>query len=475
MLPSPQNLLVICSDQHHPLMTGYRSHPYVQAPNLDRLAEEGTHFTRAYCNSPVCTPSRMSFITGKYVHQIGTWMIGFPLDRAEMTWARRLDQAGMPTTMLGKMDFCGDYQDGGFTDHRIIHHRQAWSHIPPPEPWSARMRGYTRADKPRLIREAGPRPVASQVENTGRYDSYDHDRQVTDWALEYLQARDEGSEIEPWCLYVGYMLPHWPFRIPDRYYDLYYPNNLELPFDARFPNESLHPSVRHFQEALNLGVVDEDVQRRTVAAYYGMITCLDDMIGELMAALDRHGFSDRTTIIYTSDHGESLGEHGLYYKQCAYEGSVGVPLILSGPDIPEGHRVDHPVSLVDLYPTILDWAGLKSEPDRPGHSWLPLIRGASPACDYAFSEFHGNFFRQDWYMLVQGDYKYIYYVKERPALFNMRKDPQEMNDLAADPAYADILKIFEQTLRSICDPDAVADHAKRDLGLIGPDGMDYTD
>ena len=136
-------------------MTGYRSHPYVQAPNLDRLAEEGTHFTRAYCSSPVCTPSRMSFITGKYVHQIGTWMIGFPLDRAEMTWARRLDQAGMPTTMLGKMDFCGDYQDGGFTDHRIIHHRQAWSQIPPSEPWSARMRGYTRADKPRLIREAG--------------------------------------------------------------------------------------------------------------------------------------------------------------------------------------------------------------------------------------------------------------------------------------------------------------------------------
>lgn len=469
-----QNLLVICSDQHHPMMTGYRNHPHVQTPNLDGLAERGAHFTRVYCTSPVCTPSRMSFITGKYVHQIGTWMIGFPLDRREMTWALRLDQAGIPATMLGKMDFCGDYQDGGFTDHRIIHHRKAWPEIPPPEPWDARMRGYKRDDKPRWIREAGPRPVASQVGITGQYDSYDHDRQVTDWALEYLHEKGRSSEVEPWCLYVGYMLPHWPFRIPEHYYDMYYPDNLELPFDALFPNDSLHPAVRHFQEALNLGEVDEDIMRRTVAAYYGMITCLDQNIGTLISALEQQGFGDNTTIIYTSDHGESLGEHGLYYKQCAYEGSVGVPLIVSGRDIPSGGKIDHPVDLVDLYPTVLDWAGLEPEADRPGSSWLPLTAGEPPSRPYAFSEFHGNFFRHDWYMLVEGEYKYVYYARERPSLFNIQNDPQELHDLAGDPAYADTLNNFEQTLRSICDPDSVADRAKHDLGLIGPDGTDYT-
>lgn len=474
MPTSAQNMLVICSDQHHPRMSGYRGHPYVQTPNLDRLAESGTHFTSAYCTSPVCTPSRMSFITGKYVHQIETWMIGFPLARDEMTWARRLDQAGIPTTMLGKMDLCGGYQDGGFTDHRIIHHRKAWPEIPRPEPWPDRMRGFTRPDKPRLIREAGPRPIASQVDISGQYDSYDHDRQVTDWALDYLQDRAGKPEGEPWCVYVGYLLPHWPFRIPDQYFDMYYPDHLDLPFDAHFPNESLHPAIRHFQEALDLGAVDEDIIRRTVAAYYGMITCLDDQVGELMAALDRHSLTEQTTIIYTSDHGESLGEHGLFYKQCAYEGSVGVPLILSGPEIPAGKTVAQPVDLVDLYPTILDWADLEPEADRPGNSWLPLTRGAVPRRPYAFSEFHGNFFRHDWYMLVRGDFKYVYYAKERPSLFNIVDDPNEMTDLAMDPSYEGVLKSFEATLRTICDPDDVANQAKRDLGLIGPDGTDYT-
>jgi len=465
------NILVICSDQHHPKLAGYLDHPIVKTPHLDMLSQRGTAFSRAYCNSPVCTPSRMSFITGKYTHQIDNWMIGIPLDQEEMTWARRLGQAGIPSTMLGKMDFCGEYQDGGFTHHKIIHRRPAWEHIPRKAPWDARLDGYTRADKRRHLENAGPRPVRSMVEETGAWDSYDHDRQVTDWALEYLQGVDQ----DPWALYVGYLLPHWPYSVPERYYDMYYPDNLILPRDACFPNEHLHPALRHFQKALNLGDVTEEMLRRTIAAYYGMITCLDEMIGKLISVLENRGLLEDTYIIYTSDHGESLGEHGLFYKQCSYEGSVGVPLIISGPGVPEKHEIDHPVTLVDMYPTILDMAGVEAEGGRPGESWVRLARGEPRRTDYAFSEFHGNFFRHDWYMLVRGCYKYTYYEKERPTLYDMKNDPHEKQDLAGRKEYRDVLAEFEALLHTVCDPTETSNRAKRDLGLIGPEGRDYTE
>jgi len=159
------NILFIISDQHHPRMTGYRGHPHVQTPNLDRLAREGAHFTRAYCTNPICTPSRMSMITGQYTHRIGVPNNGFPLDRDIMTWPRRLDQAGVESTMLGKLDLCGEYQDAGFTHHRIIRRRPvhpAMSAEPPyhmTEPFRERLPGAFRSWRPvsRALRHAGPR------------------------------------------------------------------------------------------------------------------------------------------------------------------------------------------------------------------------------------------------------------------------------------------------------------------------------
>lgn len=472
------NILVICSDEHNPRMAGYRNHPYVKTPNLDRLATEGVHFTRAYCNSPVCGPSRMSFITGKYVHEIESWFMRIPLNRNEMTWARRLDQAGIPATMLGKMDFSGDYQDGGFTEHKILLKRPEWNPYPRTSPWSARLEGYSRPDKRKHLVHAGAmeQEVIGGVEQYPQYlGFYNHDRKVTDWALEFLRDKGSKSNNKPWALYVGLLYPHWPFRVPQRYFDMYYPDNIEMPRDAVFPNERLHPSLQHFQKALNLGEVTEDMIRRTVAAYYGMITAMDEMIGEILDELKNQGLDEDTYVIYTSDHGESLGEHGLFYKQCSYESSVGVPLIIKGPDLPKGRVVNDIVSLVDLYPTIMDIAGLECEQDRQGSSWLRLIHGDKTGHKgYAFSEFHGNFFKDDWFMIVKDNYKYTYYTDQRPSLFHLAEDPYEMNDLATDPAYKEILLEFEKLLRNIVDPEEVSFKAKKDLGLIGPNGEDFT-
>ena len=480
-LTEQPNILVLCSDQHHPLMSGYRNHPYVATPNIDELAAKGTAFTRSYCTSPVCTPSRMSFITGKYVHQIGSWMIRIPLAREEMTWARRLDQAGIPSTMLGKMDFCGDYQDGGFTNHKILRRREAWDGIPLKKPYIPRLDGYVRPDKRRHLVNSGTRSadIISDGGFIGERDdmigNYDHDRIVTDWALDFLKERGQDRERKPWACYVGLLMPHWPFRVPEKFYNIYYPDNLELPFDFYIPNGKLHPAVQHFQKGLGLGEVTEAMLRRTIAAYYGMITCMDAMVGEILDELERRGFGENTYIMYTTDHGESLGEHGLFYKQCSYEGSVGVPLIVAGPGLPAGNTTSHPVSLVDMYPTIMDMASLPVEEDRPGSSWLPLIRDEpEDRPDYAFSEFHGNFFKHDWYMLVRGNYKYTYYADAGPSLFDIKNDPRELADLSQDSRFKDILADFEKLLRSIVDPEDAAFRARRDLGLIGADGEDYT-
>ncbi|CAG7654357.1 sulfatase-like hydrolase/transferase [Paenibacillus allorhizosphaerae] len=480
---SQPNIVVICSDQHHPLVTGYRGHTFVQTPHLDQLAADGAYFSRAYSNCPVCTPSRMSFITGKYPHQIDSWFLGCPLDRKEMTWSRKLHEAGIPSTMFGKMDFCGDYQDGGFTDYKIIKKRAAFNPYPRTTPLPSRLEGSLRTQKRILIEKAGYRDETVSFEP--RKDGgegynlavgfYDHDKQVTDWAIEFVKQKGQESTKKPWAMYMGFMFPHWPFMVPKKYFDLYYPDRVAIPHDAHFPNENLHPQVRNMQRALDLGSLSEPMLRKVISAYYGMITALDENIGRLVAELKAQNLYDDTYIVYMSDHGENLGEHGLFYKQCSYEGSVGVPLVLKGPGVPAGQRIDHPVTLVDLYPTIMEIMNLDTESDRPGQSWLSLLKNNNKERkDYAFSEYHGNFFKQDWYMLVRGDYKYTYYVNDRPSLFNVKEDPQELHDLANDERYVSVLKDFESKLREVVDPEKVSLRAKKDLGLIGKEGEDYT-
>jgi choline-sulfatase len=181
-----------------------------------------------------------------------------------------------------------------------------------------------------------------------------------------------------------------------------------------------------------------------------------------------------TYILYTSDHGEALGEHGLFYKQSPYEASVTVPLVVAGPGVPENKRVQQPVSLVDLYPTVMDMAGLKTEPDRPGQSLLSLAREEASPQEYVFAEYHGNFLPSAWYMLREGPLKYIFFSEGPPVLFDLEKDPQEQVNVADKELYQQAVQRLEKRLRSILDPETVSLRAKRELGLIGPDGEDYT-
>ena len=466
------NILFICTDEQHPAISGYRGNPVVKTPNIDALAKDGMHFTRAYVASPVCAPSRAAYMFGKHVFQIKSWYNGKAWPNNEVTWATRVTNSGYYTAHFGKMDSPGLYNKLGFSEEwhsakrpeRIVdgadvrflpeHPRNAKGHL--------------------TVKTFKIEDYKTKKYEAGGNGQYGKDRPTTDWALRFLKERKKDDK--PWMLHVGYLMPHWPFTLPQKYYDMYADVDIPMPFDANFPNKNIHPALQHFQkwDGLDVAPNEEDL-KNALRAYYGMVTCVDDMVGEIIAELKKSGMYDNTYIIFTSDHGDNLGEHGMIgNKHTPMEGSVAVPLVISGPGVQHGAKVDMPVALVDMYPTIMDMAGINyRNPEMPGKNLLPILQGKEVATDRTvFSEWHGTGFRGAWYMLVNKKYKYIYYERQRPSLFDMEADPKEMNDLALDPNYADTLKLFEAQLNEILDPIAVAKEARKQQGLITEDGKD---
>ncbi|MGH2351008.1 MAG: sulfatase-like hydrolase/transferase, partial [Chloroflexota bacterium] len=204
--------------------------------------------------------------------------------------------------------------------------------------------------------------------------------------------------------------------------------------------------------------------RQAIATYYGMVTFLDEQIGRVLRALEETGQRDRTTVVYTSDHGDMMGEHGLWWKSVMYDGAAAVPMIVAGPGVPAGKVVQTNVSLVDCFPTIVEAAGAHLAPedgDLPGTSLLRLAQeGDRPRT--VFSEYHAIYSTGGIVMLRTQQYKYVYYVGYPPQLFDLLADPDETRDLAADPAHAETLAACQRELRAICDPEAVDRRARAD-------------
>ena len=480
MANSEPNVLVIVSDHHHWRMTGYLGYPHVQTPALDGLAADGAVLTNAYCNNPVCGPSRSCYMSGLYNFEIGHWSNGVPVPADLRTWSQRVAEAGVESTLLGKIDFPGEFEGAGFSNYRLTMERETFDPYPrvTPQRWS--MPGERRGHFiRRMMAEAGPVEPRGEFDPDNndfmRFGLYDQDRALTDWTLDFLDTKASTPD-QPWALHVGFIYPHWPYTCPQRYFDLYCPDDIDLPFNALFPNPDLPGPCREFQEFNGPdGPVTEAMLRQVRAAFYGQITAMDDMIGEIIQRLKDSGQYDNTYIIYTTDHGDSMGEHGLITKLSPMQGSIGVPLLIKGPGIEGSRMIDTPVSLLDMYPTILDIYGLKAEEETHGASWLPLTRGEDqPDREPVFCEYHGVGFRGAWYCLIEGNWKYVWYEYYRPSLYNLADDPNEMNDLGNDSAQAERLQAFESKLRLICSPEGVSTRAKVGEGLITPDGRDLT-
>ena len=409
---------------------------------MQRLADEGVTFDNAYCNSPICGPSRASFMTGRYVPDIEAWDNAIVLHSDLPTWAHLLNAAGFETVLCGKMHFQGADQMHGF-QRRILSDVHGDSSPELAANWTEWL-PETAAAGMSMFYEAGP----------GEHVYSAYDEIATAQAGAFIRARQNSAR--PWALLVGLITPHYPFVVRRSFWDLYYPEHADLP-EVGPHFEDLHPHNRRLAKWFSFADVPDDLVARARAGYYGLISYTDACLGAILNAVDQSGQTDATVVAYTSDHGEGAGEHGMWNKHNFYENSVGVPMIIRWPRrIPPGTRVTQPVSLIDLAATIVDAAG--AEPLRcwPGESLLPLAAG-QPAVEegLVISDFLADGSWSACRMVRSGNLKYNYYHGEPEELFDLATDPAELIDESSNPAYTQAVQRMRARAMEGYDPEEV--------------------
>ena len=456
-MTKPANLLFIVSDNHNRQITGCYGHPIVRTPALDTLASRGARFANSYAQSTLCVPSRACLATGRYVHQNGCWDNAIAYDGKLPSWMHRLREADSEVTSIGKLHFRAEGEDHGFSEELLPMHlhggKGAIKNL---------LRGY---DAEPACTDGGRWKLYTERSGVGETHYQDYDRKITAATLEWLRAhRKPGAK--PWALYVGYISPHPPFSVPQRLLDLYPIAQMPLPRRYRPGDRPEHPAMRHLREIDGFAdMTDETMLRRVAAGYFSLITHLDEQIGAVMKAAETLGLLDDTRVVYTSDHGDQFGWQGVFGKKNLYEGSVGVPLIAAGPDIPEQCVVTQLASHVDLFPTFVEALGVRpvaADQSLPGISLFPALHGREDSARSVFAEFHAQGSKAGAFMLRERDLKLVYHVGMPPQLFDLAADPDEAHELVEEGRAGDRVAALEQKLRAICDPEAVDAQAKAD-------------
>ena len=454
------NLLYIHSDQHNPYVTGCYGDPLVQTPHLDGLAAEGVVLENVYCPSPICVPSRMSMLSGRYPYENEVWTNTHTLDSGIPTFAHAMGAAGYHPVLIGRMHAIGPDQLHGYAQRLVGDHG-------PNHP------GGRGVDHGMLSGTAGPARISLQKSGPGQSAYQVHDEDVTVATVDYLNRlgiqKRAGLLNEPFSISVGFMLPHQPFVARRADYELYR-EQMTMPKNPEPFSDALHPYFRWWREKCGIVEVSDAEVRRARTAYWALVTRMDVMVGEILTALQENELAENTLILYSSDHGEQVGEHGLWWKQTFYEDSVKVPAILSWPGVlPEGIKCSRVISSLDLNATMLDALNAPALPNSRGRSVLPLLYNADTAWeDVAFSEYctdEGCYHRT----VRSGDWKLNYYHGQPPQLFNLKEDPGELHDRADDSACQEIREELTRTVLDGWNPERIAEQmaAKReDLQIL---------
>lgn len=447
------NLLYIHSDQHSPHVTGCYGDPLVETPNLDRLAANGAIFNSVYCPSPICVPSRMSMLSGRHPFQNEVWTNEHILDSAIPTLAHSMGAAGYRPVLAGRMHSLGPDQLHGYAERMVGDHSP--NHI-----GSAR-----GVDRGILNGTAGPHRISLQRSGAGQSAYQVHDEDVVAAAVDYLNRlgvqKRAGLMLQPFSLSVGLMLPHPPYVARAEDYERYRAQ-MTMPKKPRPFSDETHPHLRWWRSHTEIENVSNEEILNARAAYWGLVYRTDVMIGQILDALQANDLAEDTLIVYTSDHGDMQGEHGLWWKHVFYEESARVPLIMAWPGrIPAGQRCDRVVSALDVTATLLDALDAPALPHSPGRSLLSLVDGrADPRWeDEAFSEYctdqfgppEGAYQR----MIRRDEWKLIYYHGQPVQLFNLAEDPDELTDRAADPGCRLIREELTASVLDGWNPDAI--------------------
>ena len=465
------NFLIVMTDEHGPMFSGTYGHPLVRTPNMDRLARQGVTFRNAYCNSPLCVPSRLSFMTGRYVHHIGAWDNGSPLPSDTLTWPYLLRARGYDAVLCGKMHLIGPDKLHGFRDQLALELHGAHPHFIPewdqglPDrhvPWEGALK-------------AGP----------GTTREIEVDDLAEERALAYLS--DQAHKRKPFALCVGFIAPHFPLVVPERYYSMYYPDHVDLPDLPPGHLDSLPPAARRLQTSLGMKWdYDEETLKRARAAYYGLVTYVDEKLGRLLDCLEETGLAENTFVIHTSDHGDHIGEHGLWRKMSFYEQAARVPFQIAGPGVAGGRQLGEVVSLVDVVATVLDLAAYSADERRrwrmDGDSLAPLLRGEAVRWkDEAFAEYTAHGTDRPRAMVRSGRWKLCYNHGAPPEfeLYDLEADPGEFVNRAGQSGCQQVqASLLDRILAEWGDPDtldATIRQSQRERNLIraaqGPDEL----
>ena len=458
------NILFLCTDQQRYDALGCYGNRHIHTPAVDGLAREGVLFERCYVQNPVCAPSRASLMTGRYVHAHGLWANGVALPPAERLFSRALADDGYDCGLIGKLHLAACYRgrterrgDDGFRVFR-------WAHDPSHASPENDYHRWLAQHHPDLYAAAAAQGPGRRGHEPVGFDTMPTEAHYSRWVGEQTIAflREEREPDKPFFLSVNFYDPHHPFTAPQEYLDRYDPAALPRPIGGPEDLADRPPILAEASRASYAGLArgfaahSAAELQGVVAAYYAMVTLVDDEVRRILAALDELGLAEDTLVVFTSDHGELLGDHGLLLKgPMMYEGAVRVPLILRWPGrLPAGERRDDLVQWIDLCPTFLEAAGLDAAgagplPGNQGLSLLPLARGdvGAPTRGWALCEYRdsGHPYEPPVHvtMLRRGRHKLNVYhgppASDRPRtgeLYDLEADPHELRNLWHDAASA---------------------------------------
>jgi choline-sulfatase len=422
-MPRPNVLLLMVDQLAAGWLPAY-GHDVVRAPSLDALAEQGVVFDSAYCPSPLCAPSRAALLTGRLSSRVGVYDNAAELRASEPTVTHRLRAAGYDTCLSGKMHFVGPDQLHGFEQRLTTDVYPADLDWTPDwrAPLTERLPWYHTMES---VLTPGVCAASMQM---------DYDDEVCHRAVRKLHDLARDRDGRPFFLCVSFTSPHDPWELRQRYWELYDPAAIALPAVGPIPREQADPHsirLRDMSGADDVALTGEQV-RRARHAYYAAISYADERIGEVLAALAESGLRDDTIVLFTADHGEMLGERGLWYKMAFFEPSARVPLIVSAPGRFAPGRVAEPVSLLDLAPTLLELCGLEGDGSLDGRSLAPALAGDGLAAVDVAVEYLAEGVNSPAVMLRRGRWKYIWCADDPEQLFDVAADPHELSDRAAE-------------------------------------------
>ena len=430
------NILFLMSDEHS--FRFLSSRPYEEGgepchtPNLDALIAQGCNFDKTYCSMPLCTPSRMSLLCGRHTHRCGAWSNASVLDPEIPTFASHLGQHGYATATIGKMHLGGSLQHAGFQARPYGDFGGPCAHQSDP------------LDRLQ-VQETPGMAMRSRTVDVGISqipESMLQEQVVTRESIAYLRQQRHAHPDQPWLLYASFSRPHFPLTAPRRFFERYYPEGVTPPRVGYTGDSVDHPMTLGAIKGFRTGEIGDKEMMKARAAYFACVDLLDEIIGDFLTVLQRDGLLDNTVIVYTADHGELAGEHGLFWKNTWHEAAVRVPFIFSLPEHRRGElastKVTTPVSLADAFPTLCGLTGVPLGDGLDGVDLSTAIRGEScplleerpgiitESLPPRWGE--GTEFR----MIRSPRYKYVAFRGCKDLAFDLENDPDEQHNLLRD-------------------------------------------